>query len=81
VRPNHLVKRALEFMNDMEATHYKEDVWRITSALKGKLFSMLGNGMIGGSVGGMWRLFPAFDQFKRNSANTLQMGADRISGE
>jgi hypothetical protein len=71
----------MESLNDMKATHYKEDMRRITTELKGELFSMLGIGMIGRSVGGMGRLFPAFEHFKRNSADILQMGADWISDE
>jgi hypothetical protein len=74
LRPNHLVKRAVGFINDMEATLYKEDARLVTCNFKGKLRIMQGQGRLGGSFAGMWRWFPAFIKTQRYSWGCLPNG-------
>jgi hypothetical protein len=81
LRPNRLIKRATEFIQEMETTHHTNDVRAVTGEMKGKLISLQGYGRIGGSGAGMWRWFLAFIQARRYTGDVLQMGADWISDE
>lgn len=38
-RPNRLVKKAVEFMHDVEATHFKEDAHRVTAEFRARSFT------------------------------------------
>jgi hypothetical protein len=81
LRPNCLVHRAADFLEDAIREHKQGDAKAVSKDIRGKLVSLEGMGRIGGSIAGIWQWLPHFLKSNYLPPDVLAFGKDWIEDE
>ena len=81
LRPNRLVHRACDFLEDAMRDHNHDELKTVTKDIRGKLVSNEGHGRVGGSIAGRWQWLPHFVRSNFLPQDVLSFGKDWIEDE